>query len=151
MQIEEIISVRGSVTVKVINAVTGIVEQEIHKDNLVVTSGKKILARLLGHDVAYTGEYVAAIGFGTSNTAAVVGQTALIAKVLEKAATVTYPADNSVKFTATMLDTEGGTSTYQEIGLLSQATGTLFSRLVISPITKSSIYKIQVEWIISFQ
>lgn len=145
---EEKIGVRGDVIIT-ITGKDG--KQEVREyRNLVVNDGKTILAKLLGHDVAYTDEYINRIAFGTSATSPVVTNTALGAEVLSKAVTVTYPAYNSVQFSATMLDTEGGVSTYQEIGLKSQATGKLFSRLVIPAITKSSLYKIQVDWIISF-
>jgi hypothetical protein len=116
-----------------------------------VNNGKTILAKLLGHDVAYVGDFISKIAFGTSGTVPVDTNTDLGAEVLQKTATVTYPSINSVMFTATMLDTEGGSLTYQELGLKSDATGMLFSRLVIPAITKSSLYKIQVDWTISFQ
>ena len=122
-----------------------------HYKNLVVNNGKTILAKLLGNDVAYIGDFVSKIAFGTSGTAPVATNTALGAEVLQKAATVTYPSINSVMFSATMLDTEGGSNIFQELGLKSDATGMLFSRLVIPAITKSSLYKIQVDWTISFQ
>lgn len=119
--------------------------------NLVVNNGKTILSRLLGHHASYTGEYVSQIAFGTSSTAAAVTDTALGAQVLAKPATVTYPAFNQVTFSATMLASEGGTNTYQEIGLLSAGTNILFSRLIIGAIVKSALYQIQVDWTISFQ
>ena len=122
------------------------------KKNLIVNGGKTLMAKLLGGDAAYKNlEHLAKIAFGTSATAAAVTQTSLLTEILVKAATVSYPAFNQVRFTATMESAEGGSSTYQEIGLKSDATGILFSRLVISPIVKSSAYKITVEWTISFQ
>lgn len=149
MNINETIKVRGDVRITMtdLNGRSHIIELK----NLVVNNGKTILARLLGHDVAYTGEYISHIAFGTSGTAPVVTNTALGAEVLSKQVTVTYPAFNSVMFSATMLDTEGGSNVFQEIGLKSAGTGMLFSRLVIPAITKSSLYKILVEWTISFQ
>jgi hypothetical protein len=120
--------------------------------NLIVSGGKVLLARLLGGDASYKNlEHVTKIAFGTGSTPAAASQTALVAQALSKTAVVSYPAFNQVKFTVTMEANEGGTNTYQEIGLLSAGTNILFSRIVISPITKSTAYKIQVEWTISFQ
>ena len=150
MQHNEIIWVRGDVVVTMIPVAGGEAIRKEYK-NLVVSSGKTILAKLLAHDASYVGEYISKIGFGTGNTAAAIGDTGLKALVLSKAVTITYPAFNQVMFSATMNDNEGGSSTYQEIGLLSSGTSKLFSRLVISPITKSTLYKIQVDWTISFQ
>jgi hypothetical protein len=122
------------------------------KDNLIVSTGKTIMARLLGGDASYKNlEHISKIGFGTDATTAAAGQTALLAEQFEKAAGADYPAFNQVRFIATMESAEGGSHTYREIGLKTDATEKLFSRLVISPVTKSSAYKIQVEWIISFQ
>ena len=145
---EEIIKVRGDVKI----TITGPDGDEIREyKNLVVNNGKTILARLLGHDVAYAEEYISKIAFGTSGDAPVVTNTALGAEVLAKTATVSYPAYNSVMFSAVMLDTEGGANTFQEMGLKSYNGNILFSRLVIPAITKSALYKIQVDWTISFQ
>lgn len=145
---QDTITVRGDVKIT-ITGPEGV--QTIEQKNLVVNNGKTILTKLLGHDVAYTGEYISHIAFGTSGTAPTVTNSVLGAEVLSKPATVTYPAYNSVMFSATMLDTEGGSNTFQELGLKSEATGILFSRLAIPSITKSSLYKIQVDWTISFQ
>lgn len=123
----------------------------IEKSNLVVNNGKTMLAKLLAKDVAYVEEYINKIAFGTSGTTPSGSNLALGGEVLSKTATVTYPAFNSVMFSATMLDTEGGTNVFQELGLKTAGTGNLFSRLVIPSITKSSLYKIQVDWTISFQ
>jgi len=125
--------------------------QLLQYHNLVVTDGKTTLAKLLGGDAGYAAGAVDQVAFGTGSTAPVVGNIALEAEVLTKTATVTYPSASSVKFSATMEANEGGTSTYQELGLKSSGTGKLFSRLVITPIAKSTLYKIQVDWTISFQ
>lgn len=145
----EFIKVRGDVVITKIYNDGRREQQELR--NLVVNGGKTILAKLLGHDAAYVNEYLASISFGTGTVAPAVADTALGAEVVRKTAVVTYPATNSVMFSATMLDTEGGTSTYTEIGLLSSTTAKLFSRLAIPAIVKSSLYKIQVDWTISFQ
>lgn len=126
--------------------------QLVFEKNLIVNGGKTLMAKLLGGDAAYKNlEHLTKIAFGTAATAAAATQTALIDETFEKAATVSYPAFNQVMFSTTMEANEGGTSTYQELGLKSDATEVLFSRVVIPAIVKSTLYKIQVEWTISFQ
>jgi hypothetical protein len=91
------------------------------------------------------------VAFGTGTNAPDVTNTSLQIQVLTDTAVASYQAFNSVTFTATMQSNEGVGSTFQEMGLLSHATGKLFSRLSISPITKDNQSKIQVDWTISFQ
>jgi len=145
----ENIKVRGDVDIRLYRH-DGSMEALEYR-NLVVNGGKSILAGLLGNSSAYTGEYIDAIAFGTGSTAPDVSNTTLQTQVLTKTASASYPAFNSVMFTAVMDVADGGTATFQEVGLLSHATQKLFSRLVINPITKSTLYKIEVDWTISFQ
>lgn len=144
------ITARGDVDITLI-AADGTVVGTTELRNLIVDVGKTILVKRLAGDATYAAEQVAKIAFGTSSTAASGSQTALGAEVLVKDATISYPAYNSVKFTATMETNEGGSNTYQELGLKSAGTGILFSRVVIGAIVKSAAYKIQVEWTISIQ
>jgi hypothetical protein len=116
------------------------------KNNLVVNVGRTLLTQLLGGGA---GTAVTKIAFGSSGTAAIVTNTTLGTELLEKAATVSYPAYNTVMFAASMLSAEGNGNTYREIGL-KNAANTLFSRLVISDVVKSSAYEIDVEWTIAF-
>ena len=120
--------------------------------NLVVTVGKKTIARLLGGDGNYHGlEEISKIGFGTDGTAAAVGNAALGAQQFSKACSVTYPADNQVQFSVTMLSSEGGSHPYRELGLLTKTSDYLFSRVVIGAIVKTSAIAIKVDWLISIQ
>ncbi len=148
---EEVIRAKGTVRVSLRNVLTGEIV-ESHDYNLIVSVGKTILAKLLGGDAAYAGlEHISKIAFGTGSTAAATTDTALESEQLAKDVTVSYPAFNKVMFAATMGADEGGSLTYQEMGLKSDATGILFSRIVINPIAKSTLYEIDIEWTISFQ
>ena len=152
MQPIETVAMRGDVKIWLIDAMTG--ERALHqeKSNLIVNGGKTLMAKLLGGDAAYRDlEHLSTIAFGTSSTSAAGSQTALLAQQFSKAVDIDYPAFNQVRFSVTMEANEGGSYTYREIGLLSAETSKLFSRLVIAAITKSSVYKIMVEWTISFQ
>lgn len=123
-----------------------------HKKNLIVNNGKTIEAKLLGGDASYKNlEHISKIDFGDGTTPPAVADTALESSRFTKAVVTTYPAFNKVQFDTTMEGAEGGSYVYTELGLLTDATDILFSRIAITPITKSSLYKIAVEWIISFQ
>lgn len=147
----ESINVRGDVNVTITHLESG--DQEVREyRNLVMQVGKTILARRLANDGAYINSFVNRISFGTLATATVDSQTNLLGTIVSPAAAIAiaYPAYNSVRFSATMLGTEGGSNTYQEIGLFA-SDGKMFSRLVIAPVTKSTAYQISVDWTISFQ
>lgn len=147
---DEGIRVRGDVTITITDK-NGNAEVREHK-NLVMQVGKTILAKRLANDAAYANSYIDRISFGTSSAVATDSQTNLLGTVATPVAAITiaYPAYNSVKFSATLLANEGGSNTYQELGLFG-VDEKMFSRLVIAPITKSTAYQIAVDWTISFQ
>ena len=149
IQRREVVRVRGDVTISIFGTDGSVQLLEYH--NLVVNGGKSILAGLLGHSSTYANEYLDTVAFGTGSNVPDIGNTGLQTPILTDAAAATYPAFNSVMFTATMQSNEGVGSTFQELGLMSHATGKLFSRLTISPITKDNQSMIQVDWTISFQ
>lgn len=126
-------------------------KEEYHLDNMVVNGGKTIIARMLGNNASYVGEYIDTIAFGTGSTPPATSDTALQTQVFKKAASVSFPAFNQVKYSATMLTSEGNGNTFQEIGLLTAGTDMLFSRLLIGAIVKSTLYAIKVEWTLSIQ
>lgn len=120
--------------------------------NLIVTTGKTVVAKLLGGDAAYASlNEINQIGFGTSGITPVVGDTALTG-VVYKTATVSYPAANQVKFTATLPAAEGNAILWKELGLVTKTNTYLFSRVLIANgtgITKTADMKFIVEWTIS--
>lgn len=142
------ITVRGDVKITIRNK--GQIVEVIEQKNLVMREGKTILAKRLAG--AYATSMIDRISFGTSATAAADTQTALQGTEVTPAAaiTITYPAYNSVMFSNTLLGNEGGTNTFQEIGLFAQDEK-MFSRIVIAPITKAADRSIEVDWTISFQ
>ena len=124
--------------------------EEVFRENLIMRTGKTLLSKLLAGPGATT-EYISKMGFGTGNAVTADTQTSLAAQVLTEAATASFPAYNSVMFTAVMGVSDGGTSVYQELALLTNTTSIMLSRVVIPPITKSALFSIQVQWTISFQ
>lgn len=146
----EMIKVKGHVRIVVTDLLTG--KETIQEiDNLVVNGGKTILAKLLGHDAAYLSEYIGKMAWGSGSTAPAVTDVGLGSELFRKdVESVAYPAFNSVRFVGIILATEGGSSTYQEIGLFSAAGDKMFSRVLMNPVTKASTNQIYVEWTISF-
>ncbi|KAA0888781.1 phage tail protein [Oryzomonas rubra] len=145
---EEFIKVIGNVVItKIYNDGRREVVWDDH--NLVVNVGKTILAKLLSHDANYLNDYISTIAFGTGTAAVTSTDTAMQAQQFSAAVTTSYPAYNQVTFSATMGATDGGSYTYTELGLLS-ASGKMFAHLIVSAITKSAAYKIQVDWTMTF-
>lgn len=124
----------------------------IEKKNLIVTAGKKLIVRHLGGDAAYDSDNLTKISFGDNSAApALTDTSALTGELVEKTGTVSYPADNQVKITATLGTGEGNGNTLQDIRLRSGATEYLFSRLLTGAIVKTSSVSLTVEWTISVQ
>lgn len=151
MNMQDGLRLTGDVMVILEDVETGVLT-EIARKNLVVTTGKDLVAKLLGGHVSFAAlEEITTIAWGTSGTAAAVGDTSLGDQQFEKAASVTYLGAGQVAFEATMLDSEGGNHTYREIGLKTKTSGILFSRVVIPEVTKSTSYKLRVVWTITVQ
>ena len=141
---------RGRLVIRVRDALTGKLIAEWKYENLIVTSGKKTMARLLGGDAGYANEEVSKMGFGDDNTAPVLGDTDVRNEVILKAATPSYPLDDQVQFDATLGSGEANGSTIRELGLKTETTEYLFSRVVISDIIKTAANTVAVSWIIDF-
>ena len=90
------------------------------------------------------------MGFGDDATAAVLGDTALKNEVIEKAVSVSYPLDDQVQFDASLGGTDANGNTIRELGLKTETTEFLFSRVVISDIVKTVANTVDVSWIIDF-
>jgi hypothetical protein len=151
VDISEAIHVRGDVTIRVKDR-SGTIIKAIEMKNLVVAVGKTILAHRLSGDAAYASHYIAAIKFGTGTVAPAAGDTGLGSAQFSAPVTASYPATNKARYSAAMDYAEGGSLTYSEMGLFTaDAVPKMFSRLLIGPILKSSAYRIEVDWDISFQ
>lgn len=110
-------------------------------DNLVVQTGRNVLAGILNGETTYTGiiNYGA---LGTSSTAVSDGQTQLVAEVKRKAVGTRTRVNDQVNFDFyySKSDTNG---TYQEFGMFIDGTSTantgqMFNRLLTGGWTKSS-------------
>jgi hypothetical protein len=116
--------------------------------NLIVDNSKQIHARLLGGSVS--GQSVATIGFGTSGTAPVVGNTALTGAFTKAVDSVTYPLTNQVTFNFSLGSGENNGMAILEFGLIT-AGGALYARKVRSTaLNKASDISLSGSWTITF-
>ena len=123
--------------------------ERVDEPNLVVVGSKSALSRLIGG--AFTGKNITTIGFGTSGTAPVAGNTVLtgaFTKPLD--ASPTYPASNQVRFAFSLATTEANGLAIMEFGLLT-ADGTLFARKVrASALNKDTDLSFSGSWTLTF-
>ena len=145
MRFKENNNVTGDFTIRVIDKHGKVVSEDTEK-NLVVTTGKTSLARLLGGDV--TNRNVNRIGFGIGTSAADPADTALSSPVL-KTVGVGYPTATQVSFAWTLEYAEGNGLAITEFGLLTVG-GSLFSRRVRAALNKTIDIRIEGSWVINF-
>lgn len=116
--------------------------------NLIVTGSKLVHAQLLGG--AVTGNSVASIGFGTSGTAPVVGNTTLTGAYTKALDGVSYPASNQVTFAFSLGSGEANPLAILEFGLLT-ASGALYARTTrAAALNKAADISLSGTWTITF-
>lgn len=121
----------------------GNVKMEKTEKNLVVTSGKTFIAsRMVG-----TGSAVMShMAVGTSTTAPVAGQTALVSEIARAAIVSGTSAANVVTYSA-VFAAGVGTGAITEAGILNAgAAGTMLSRTVFSVVNKESDDSLTINW-----
>jgi hypothetical protein len=151
-EIKEQILAKGTVHVLLVDEVTGEVKVDETYENLIVTTGfGHITSRLIG-----VAQNVAShMAIGTTNTAAAVGQTTLVAEVgrvaLSSYTQVTTTLTNdSVQAVATF-PAGTGTGSIVEAALLNAASvGTMLNRVVFGVITKGASDALTITWKIAF-
>ena len=126
----------------------GNITEKLHVKNLVVDSGKTLIANLIAATPATTA--ITHMAVGTSNTAAASSQTALVAEVGRSAMTSSTVSGNVISFIA-IYPAGTATGTLQEAGLFNAATaGTMMCRSVFSSaITKGANDAVSVTWTIT--
>lgn len=121
----------------------GNVKMEKTEKNLVVTSGKAFIAsRMVG-----TGSAVMShMAVGTSTTAPVAGQTALVSEIARAAIVSGTSAANVVTYSA-VFAAGVGTGAITEAGILNAgAAGTMLSRTVFSVVNKEADDSLTINW-----
>ena len=142
---------RGSVNFKLLGP-DGRTLLEKHDPNLVVTAGLGFVTSRMSGVASAVMSHMAV---GTSNTAAAMGQTALVAEVarvaLDSTTQVTTTVTNdSIQYVATF-PAGTGTGALQEAGLLNNSSGgTMLCRTVYSVINKGALDSLVVTWKVVF-
>lgn len=126
----------------------GILIETVNEPNLIVTGSKEALAHLLGGDVATRS--VTQIGFGTSGTSPVIGNTSLTSGFYKDLDGVAYPSAGTVDFEFSLSSSEANGMAIMEFGLLTEG-DVLFSRRVRSAaLNKESDISLTGLWSIVF-
>lgn len=135
------IKVKGAFCIQVL--INGQLVEDYVDPNLVVTMGKKNVARLLGGDG--TGKKITKVQAGTNGTAPAVTDTGITNPFTKALASVTYPNDNEVVFNWILEASEANGMTIAEFGLLNED-NLLFARKTRTPIQKVSPMVIVGSW-----
>lgn len=122
--------------------------EEWDGNNIVVAQSRAENARLFGGDV--TNRSVSKIGFGTSGSPPVAGNTGLTEQFLKNVDGITYPTAYSVEFAFSLSTAEANGKAIREIGLLTGA-GILIARRVRSAVlNKTSDIALSGKWRLNF-
>lgn len=144
--INDIINPKGKLRI-LLTAADGSVKNDTLVDNLVVTTGKQWIAARM-YDVGVPAE-MSHMAVGTDNTAAVVGDTALIAEGARVALSSTSVSTNTTQYVATF-PAGTGTGALVEAGILNAASvGTLLCRTVFPVVNKGTDDTLSITWTIT--
>jgi hypothetical protein len=143
--INDLIKVTGELKITVTNP-EGNVKQEVVVPNLVVTTGKNLIASRLKDT---TDAAMSHMAIGTGSTAAAAGDTALGSEAGRVALTSTTVTTNSVAYVASF-GAGTGTGAITEAGLLNASSGgTLLCRTVFSVINKGAADTLGITWTVT--
>ena len=143
--INDLIKVTGELKITVTNP-EGNVKQEVVVHNLVVTTGKNLIASRLKDT---TDAAMSHMAIGTGSTAAAAGDTALGSEAGRVALTSTTVTTNSVAYVASF-GAGTGTGAITEAGLLNASSGgTLLCRTVFSVINKGAADTLGITWTVT--
>lgn len=143
--INDLIKVTGELKITVTNP-EGNVKQEVVVPNLVVTTGKNLIASRLKDT---TDSAMSHMAIGTGSTAAAAGDTALGSEAGRVALTSTTVTTNSVAYVASF-GAGTGTGAITEAGLLNASSGgTLLCRTVFSVINKGAADTLGITWTVT--
>lgn len=139
---QEEVKARGAFTLTLLGP-DGAVKQEAHVDNLIVTTGLAWMAGRFGSSPPTAMSHIAV---GTTNTAPVVGNTALAAEAARAALTSTTVTANKVTYQTTF-GPGVGTGALVESGVFNAASaGTMLNRGVFPVINKGANDTLVVTW-----
>ena len=144
MNLNEIFKLTGKVHVTVTNEHGEVVEQRAA--NLVVTTGKNFTASRM---VGTADNVMSHMALGSNNTAAAVGDTALLGELGRVALTAGTATANVVTYTATF--GQGvATGGVQEAGIFNASSaGTMLCRVVFAVVNKGANDTIAITWTVT--
>ena len=148
-----VIKASGYVTVKLINAETGEVEQQ-EGQNFLVNNGLLAIASVMTGTTAtqtiYNPETIR-LGDGGTGNPTTATTSALTAQQYGKAIeTRSVESLTTTVLTINMTTAQGNGYTYDEVGLFANDGTTMLARKVISPLSKTSNFSLVVEWKLVF-
>ena len=144
MNLNEIFKLTGKVHVTVTNEHGEVVEQRAA--NLVVTTGKNFTASRM---VGGADNVMSHMALGSNNTAAAVGDTALLGELGRVALTASTAVNNVVTYTATF-GTGVATGGVQEAGIFNASSaGTMLCRVVFAVVNKGANDTIAITWTVT--
>jgi hypothetical protein len=144
MNLNEIFKLTGKVHVTVTNERGEVVEQRAA--NLVVTTGKNFTASRM---VGVASNVMSHMALGSNNTAAAVGDTALLGELGRVALTASTAVNNVVTYTATF-GTGVATGGVQEAGIFNASSaGTMLCRVVFAVVNKGANDTIAITWTVT--
>lgn len=162
MKLRDTMQLAANVHIRAINIETGEIVHDEHKHNLVVNSGLALMVKSLAGLISPAEAMVSHLGIGTSATAVLATDTALIAEVLPAATPrcaltahdyTTDPKKIQCRFFVGT--TQGNGSTIREAGLfntsglVSDPDDAMIARVTHSAIIKSALVAISYDWTIS--
>ena len=143
MNLNELFKLTGQVHVTVTNEHGEVVEQRAA--NLVVTTGKNFTASRM---VGVASNVMSHMALGSNNTAAAVGDTALLGE-LGRVALTASSATNVVTYTATF-GVGVATGGVQEAGIFNASSaGTMLCRVVFAVVNKGANDTIAITWTVT--
>ena len=140
----EQIGIKGKLKIQLIR--DGKVIQEEKVNNVIVTTGKSLVASL----VSGSGTAFSYMAIGTDNTTEVVGDTTLTSEIGRVVLTSKTAAANVISYIGDF-PAGTGTGTITEAGVLNaSSSGTMLNRATFSSITKSASDALKITWTVTF-
>ncbi|MDR2891586.1 MAG: hypothetical protein LBV80_00645 [Deltaproteobacteria bacterium] len=145
MRLEDAASLRGCLELSITRHGQEI--EHYRDDNMIMSSARDALARLIGGDGA--GKVVTQIGVGEDDFGPNPNDTKLTNAFIKKLTSHSYPATGSVVFAFSIGPAEANGKTIREFGLIC-GDGSLFARKTRGAIEKADDIEITGTWTINF-
>lgn len=145
MRLEDAAPLRGSLELHITRA--GLEIEHYRDDNMIMSSARDALARLIGGDGA--GKVVTKIGVGTNGDGPSPDDTGLTNSYTKTLTSHSYPATGSVVFAFVIGPAEANDKAIREFGLIC-GDGSLFARKTRGAIEKADDIEITGTWTINF-